>query len=158
MKLLILSDTHGNYPLAIKAIEQAGQVDQIVHLGDDMEDAFIIERIIGQPVIKVPGNCDFAAKVPRELCKSIAQKNILLTHGDKYNVKAGLAQLHKKALAERAHIVLYGHSHLAGIETIEEILFVNPGCLHRSSIKPTYATLNIFSGEVSAQIIPVQGP
>lgn len=155
MKLLILSDTHGNYSLAIRAIAQTGQVDRIVHLGDEMEDACIIEKIIGQVVVKVPGNCDFAAKIPRELCKTIAHKKIFLTHGDKYNVKSGLAQLHKKALAEKAQIVLYGHSHVAAIDTIDDVLFINPGSLQKSCTKPTYATLNIVSGEISAEIIPV---
>ncbi|KAF0216253.1 MAG: hypothetical protein FD174_3707 [Geobacteraceae bacterium] len=156
MKLLILSDTHGNYSLAIRAIaQQNGHFDRIVHLGDEMEDACIIEKIIGQPVDKVPGNCDFAAKTPRELCKTLAHKKIFLTHGDKYNVKAGLAQLHKKALAERAQIVLYGHSHVAAIETIDDVLFINPGCLHKSCTNPTYAILSIISGEISAEIISV---
>ncbi len=155
MKLLIFSDTHGNYPMAIRAIDQAGHFDGIIHLGDEIEDACIIEQMIGHPVIKVPGNCDHGATAPRDLCRTMADKCVFLTHGDRYGVKNGLAHLHKKALKERAHIVLYGHSHLAAIETIDGIIFINPGCLHRSCTAPSYAVMNIISGTVSAKIIPV---
>jgi putative phosphoesterase len=157
MKFLILSDTHGNYPLAVRAIEQTGRVDRIIHLGDEMEDARIIEKIVGRPVIKVPGNCDLDATAPRELCKTIAHKRIFLTHGDRYNVKAGLTQLHKKALEERAQIVLFGHSHLAAIETIDGILFINPGSLQSFRTTPTYAVLSIAPDGISAQIVPFSG-
>src|SRR3974390_1590912 len=113
MKLLILSDTHGNYPLALKASEIAGEFDGILHLGDGMEDAGILAEITGCQVTTIVGNCDPAAAAPRELSTVYAGKKIFCTHGDCYNVKAGLARLHKKALAEEAQIVLYGHTHRA---------------------------------------------
>ena len=53
MKLLIISDTHGDYPLAVRTVESAGPVDLIVHLGDGLEDARIIDAIVDLPVLKV---------------------------------------------------------------------------------------------------------
>lgn len=155
MNLLVLSDTHGNYPLAIKAIEDAGPVDQIIHLGDDIEDARMIEAIIGQPLIKVPGNCDLGVEDARTVLVTRGGRKLFITHGDRYQVKSGLTHLHKKAVAEQARIVLYGHTHVASIQEIDGILFVNPGALCAKCPAPSYAMLTIAAGKVSAEIIPV---
>ena len=155
MKLLILSDTHGNYPMAIRALEKAGRVDQIVHLGDDIEDARIIETIIGHQVIKVPGNCDPVAAEYREFSMSIEGVNIFITHGDSYNVRKDLTKLYKKAVEKSAQLVMYGHTHIAAIEKIGDILFVNPGCLSYNCQHISYAILTLAGGKVEAEVMPV---
>lgn len=155
MKILILSDTHGNYPMAIRALDKAGRVDQIVHLGDDIEDARMLETIIGRPVIKVPGNCDPGAAEIRDFFTSFEDVDIFITHGDRYTVKAGLAELYKKAVEKNARLVLYGHTHIAAIEKIGEILFVNPGCLSYKCQQNSYAVLTLAGGKVLAEVMPV---
>ncbi len=156
MRLLILSDTHGNYPLAVKALEEAGQVDRIIHLGDEFEDARMIEAIIGSPLIKVPGNCDLGVEDARTITVTLDGSRVFMTHGDRFQVKSGLARLHKKAAAEQAGIVLYGHTHLAAITEIDGILFINPGCLDYKCDTPSYAILTITAGRVSAEICPIK--
>lgn len=155
MRILILSDTHGNYQLAVQAIGEHSNCDQIIHLGDDIDDAFMIEQILGRPVIKIAGNCDYTAKSPRERLLRLTEATIFLTHGDKYFVKSGLSLLHKKALSKRAQIVLYGHSHRAAIDTVEGILFVNPGCMNRGTAAPSCAVLTLNGVETSAEIVYV---
>ena len=155
MRLLILSDTHGNYLLAVKALEETGQVDRIIHLGDEYEDARMIEAIIGSPLIKVPGNCDLGVEDARNITVEFDGIRIFMTHGDRYQVKSGLARLHKKATAEQAGIVLYGHTHVAAITDIDGILFVNPGCLGYNCSAPSYAILTITHGKVAAEICPI---
>jgi putative phosphoesterase len=156
MKLLILSDTHGNYPLAIQALEETENVDLIVHLGDEIEDARMIEAITGRPLIKVPGNCDLGVEDARSVSLMCEGMKLFITHGDRYHVKAGLARLREKAAAEQARIVLYGHTHVAAIEEIDGILFVNPGALCTKCPTPGYATLTIVAGKVLAEIISVR--
>jgi putative phosphoesterase len=157
MRLLVISDTHGNYPLAVEVLEGAGPVDVIIHLGDEIEDARMIEAIIGRPLVKVPGNCDLGEEGARALSLSCDGTKFFITHGDRYQVKAGLAHLHKKAAKEKARIVLYGHTHVAAIVEIDGILFVNPGALSAKCSTPSYATITISAGEVAAEIIPVNG-
>jgi uncharacterized protein len=153
MRILILSDTHTNYPTALKAVEELAPFDEIIHLGDELEDAVILEQITGRRFIKVLGNCDYMAKGPRELCIGLGSRRIFITHGDRYQVKSGLEKLHKKALAERAHIALYGHSHRASIDTIDGVLFINPGCTVKSPhTEPTCAILTIENGHTNAEI------
>ena len=155
MRFLILSDTHGNYPLAIKALEAAGRVDRIFHLGDGIEDARFMEEITGHRIIKVPGNCDLSAPDPRDILAVFAGQTMFITHGDAYNVKRGLAQLHKKACRESARIVLYGHTHVGSVELLDGILFINPGCLSYKWSKTSYAILSLDSGVASARIFPI---
>lgn len=157
MRILVLSDTHGNYPLALKAVEECDPHDQVVHLGDEVEDALMLEQITGRHIVKVAGNCDYMTGQPRELCMALDSIRVLITHGDKYQVKSGLARLHRKALQERAHVVLYGHSHRASIDTVGGILFINPGCaINNPEIEPTCAVLAVECGEPRAEIVSLK--
>jgi uncharacterized protein len=156
MNILVLSDTHGNYPLALKALEKAGRVDRIFHLGDGVDDARIIEEISGCTIFKVAGNCDLSAPEPREILVEVAGNLILATHGDTYNVKAGLTLLHRKAVSVNARIVLYGHSHTGFTGHLGEILFVNPGCLRYRWPNPGYALVTVEAGIASASLHAVE--
>lgn len=156
MKCIILSDTHGNFNLAVKAIEQAAPVDLIIHLGDEQRDADLLEHVLGMPIEKVPGNCDFASFSLRDKLKIIAGKRVFLTHGDCYNVKAGLNQLYGKAVRDQIDIVLFGHTHNAQIKEIDGKLFINPGTLHSQSSTKSFATLNIENETVSAEIFNME--
>jgi putative phosphoesterase len=143
MRFLILSDTHGNYPLAFRALEMAGPIDRIFHLGDGIEDARLIEEITGQEIVKVPGNCDISASDPGDITAVIAGKRFFITHGDRYAVKGGLARLINKAQTENADIVLYGHTHIGSVELLNGTLFVNPGCLRYKWPTASYALLDL---------------
>jgi putative phosphoesterase len=153
MKIAVLSDTHGNYPLAIQALDRISDLDCIIHLGDTIEDADIIECALEMPVIKLAGNCDAAAKVPRELFMVISNVKIFLSHGDLYRVKNGIDKIHEKASLENAAIVLYGHTHIPAIQKKGEILLVNPGSLKEASHQQTLAILSIKNGEAAAEIV-----
>ncbi|HEY6839016.1 MAG TPA: YfcE family phosphodiesterase [Geobacteraceae bacterium] len=155
MKLAIFSDTHGNYPLVLRALDETGPVDGIIHLGDEIEDAGMIEDIVDCPVVKVAGNCDHGTRAPRELKCTFAGVSFFITHGDAYNVKAGLGKLREKAHASKFGVVLYGHTHIAAIEQVGETTFVNPGCLHKASSTKSFATITIDAGTVHVDIIPL---
>jgi len=153
MECIIFSDTHGNYPLAIEALSVAGPIDMICHLGDETADAVMIEHIILTKVHKVAGNCDAPDDTPREVCTTIGKSRLLMTHGDRYNVKSGLSKLIERAVAANVDIVLYGHTHQSAIDRIQGILFVNPGSLQRNSACKSYALLTINDNDADARII-----
>lgn len=158
MKIVILSDTHGNQALAARILEEVHDVDHIIHLGDEIDDACFLEMVYGKEIIKVPGNCDYSASFPRERHITLAGKKTLITHGDLYNVKSGMEKLQEKAKAEKVEFVLYGHTHQASVQTIDDILFVNPGCLKKGFSELTYAILSIENESFSAEIIPAPFP
>lgn len=156
MKIAVLSDTHGNQALAARALDVAGDVDHIIHLGDDFDDAEFLEALSGMAVTKVPGNCDLSAGSPREATLILEDKKFLLTHGDLYGVKGGLDKLAKRATEEKADVVLYGHTHIQSVQTIGDVLYINPGCLKKGFNNPSFALLSLANGILSADIIQLQ--
>lgn len=145
MKLLVTSDSHGNYPLLFRASDAASPLHVVIHLGDGSDDAALLGQATGLEVIRVAGNCDHHSSLPRELIWECAGHRFLLTHGDAYGVKSGLFQLENRALQAGVNVVLYGHSHLAAITAQSGILFINPGTLMKRGGHTTYATLEVHS-------------
>ena len=66
MKVLVLSDSHGNLTNMVRAVE-AGSPHMIVHLGDGWREA---RQLHGQfpmlPFYRVPGNCVCRTAEPAE--------------------------------------------------------------------------------------------
>ena len=151
MKLLVISDSHGNYAHALKAHEQAGPVDHVIHLGDGADDARLMEEVLEVPVHRVAGNCDYEPKLPKELTLEIGGCRILLTHGNRHYVKSGLGQLIDRGAEVKATVVLYGHTHLPDVQSAEGMLLVNPGTL-KKGFPGSYAILTVEGAEVSAEI------
>jgi hypothetical protein len=155
MKIAVLSDTHGNYPLAIQMLDRFSGLDCIIHLGDTLQDADVIQCALDIPVIKLAGNCDTSPKAPRELLLTIRNKTFFLSHGDLYRVKTSTERIYKKASSENAAVVLYGHTHVPAIQKQGKILLVNPGTLKEAAPQQSLAILTFQHGEVSAEIVPV---
>jgi len=152
MKVLVTSDTHGNYPLLFRACEMSRPFDAVIHLGDGDDDAGLIARILGIQVISVAGNCDLGSRSPREQIWECEGQRLLLTHGDHYGVKYGLSRLEQRGIELAAQAVLYGHSHLADITTLSGILFVNPGTLIQTARQKTVAFLEINQTGITATL------
>lgn len=152
MKIMIVSDTHGNYLAPVSILNEIG-ADMLIHLGDEINDALSLGLIVDIPVIKVPGNCDQGAKEPRELLETIAGKLFLITHGDAYRVKNSLDRLVERARGVKASIALFGHTHKPLIQRQDGVLLVNPGTLMAGSDSKSYAMLTVTSSKVTAEII-----
>lgn len=151
MKLVAVSDTHGNYPAAVRAVT-AESPDVIVHLGDLWDDAVILEAATGIRVVRVAGNCDQVPGAPRKLVEELGGIRFLLSHGDRYSVKAGLGRLREEASSTGVSAVLFGHTHHPLSETISGILYANPGTLAESATIRTYAAITISGRNVVAEI------
>ena len=152
MKIMVISDTHGNHTAPLALLDDSG-VKMLVHLGDLITDVEFIEPILDIPLLKVPGNCDHGATEPRELIETIAARKFLITHGDMYRVKNGLEALVKKAASLRVDVVLYGHTHSPCVHKLNGILLVNPGALMLGNDAKSYAILTIKGSNVAAEII-----
>lgn len=152
MKILVVSDTHGNYLAPLEIFKETG-AEMLIHLGDEIDDAFTLELILEHPVTKVPGNCDHRAKEPRELLESIAGNRFFITHGDLYRVKNGLHRLVEKAKSLKAAVVLFGHTHVPLIHKQDGVLLINPGTLMAGSDAKSYALLNVTHFKITSEII-----
>jgi uncharacterized protein len=151
VKVTVVSDTHGNYPAAVRAVS-ATRPDVVIHLGDFCDDALMIESAVGIRVVSVPGNCDPDAVAPRKLTLEIGGVVFLICHGDRFYVKSGLRRLEEAAAAARASIVLFGHTHRPLCERRNGILFVNPGTLAESANELTFAVIDVGETGFSATV------
>ena len=154
MRILVISDSHGNYAHAFRAHQLAGPVDHILHLGDGSEDARLLEEVLEVPVLRVAGNCDLDRRVPTELTLELEGCRILMTHGNRQHVKSGLQQLIGKGVEAGAKVVLYGHTHLAAVETAQGMLLVNPGPL-KEGAPGSYAIVTLDGAAASARIYAI---
>ncbi|HBG04030.1 MAG: YfcE family phosphodiesterase [Geobacteraceae bacterium GWC2_58_44] len=151
MKLLVISDSHGNYPHAFKAHQLASPVDHIIHLGDGADDASLMEQVLEVPVHRVAGNCDLGSELPHDLILDFGECRVFLTHGNRHLVKSGLKQLIGKGTEVGATVVLYGHTHLPAVASAEGMLLVNPGALNKG-VPGSYAILTLDGSEARAEI------
>ncbi len=125
-RILVLADTHGIAEAWKKAIGQAGQVDMIFHLGDNVRDAVAIADSTKVKVICVRGNCDFGGAEAEETVM-VGSKKLFLTHGHRYGVKYTIDRLCYAAAENGANAAFFGHTHQPLIEYYNGILIMNPG-------------------------------
>ena len=137
MRIIVLSDTHGEETTVRWLLEQAwktlGPVDAYLHCGDGAGDFARLENFIRARdehtlLYGVRGNCDFAAGHPDRLVVPFGGLKIYMTHGHIHRVKSGLDDLQSAALEAGADIALYGHTHRADVEYSTPWL-VNPGAV-----------------------------
>jgi putative phosphoesterase len=126
MKILVLSDTHYaiDNPMHVIGLVRPSY---IFHLGDMVSDANDIKK--AYPNIQmhiVKGNNDFSFTCPYEKIVELFGNKFFLTHGHKYNVKAGLEHLARRAKALGASYALFGHTHLPFNGIIGGVRLLNP--------------------------------
>lgn len=143
MRLLVISDTHGNYPLLLEVLDLACPVDTIVHLGDGEEDAILLAGLVDINIIRIAGNCDQGSKSPREIFWEYQGKRLFFLHGDLYGVKQGLKNLEQRAIEIKADAVFYGHTHVATNLNLSGIQFVNPGTLMKGAGSRSYVVADV---------------
>ena len=156
MRILLVSDTHGNQTALLKAHEAADSCEAVIHLGDGEQDTLLLEAVDNQiQLIQLAGNCDLGSTMPRELVCEFGKVRLLLCHGDRYGVKTGLSRLIERGHAAAVDVVLYGHTHLAQSVELEGLLLVNPGTLAAPATFQSYAILEITETGVNATIHPL---
>mgnify|MGYP000875662644 FL=1 len=134
MRILVVSDTHGNYPLLAKVIKAAGAVDLLVHAGDGGNDLKHLAREFpALSHVAVAGNCDPFSALPRELLFAAGGHQLFLTHGDQYRVKWDLLRLFLEGRDRKAAVIIFGHTHQPLIHYEQGILLFNPGSLYRNN-------------------------
>lgn len=149
MKVLVVSDSHGDYENMCRAIARE-QPRMMLHLGDGWRDVDEARRRFPDlPIEQVPGNCDFRAGESAVRVILIAGKKIMLCHGHTLGVKYDLNRLLYAALEKEADAVLFGHTHKPYVDIVRGVVMLNPGTVGNGR-RSTYGTL-IFEDD---KIIP----
>ena len=146
MRILVVSDTHGNYHLLNRILKTAGTVDLFLHAGDGGNDLLqVAQDFPSLSVQGVTGNCDYFSAHPQELLFEVGGKKIFLTHGHQYGVKRDLLRLILKGKESGAELIIFGHTHLPLFEQAHGLFIFNPGSLSRYSLgrSPSYGEIEI---------------
>lgn len=155
MKIVVLSDTHGNFNGFENVVQNNKDADLFLHLGDGALEYFKIKEIYkSTPMFMVKGNCDFY-NLPKEKKFTFNGVSLFICHGDAFNVKQGLNEYVTFAKEKKFNIVAYGHTHKRFIQKEEDLCVFNPGSLTLPrTLGPSYAVLTIKDdGKFDVEII-----
>jgi uncharacterized protein len=138
LRIGIISDTHGL--LRPEAEKHLAGVDHIIHGGDiGRPDVLVALRRIA-PVTAIRGNVDTG-----DWAQGYADTELVRLAGRAIYVIHDLRTLRIDPVAEGVNVIVSGHSHKAAIETIDGVLYLNPGSAgpRRFKLPITLATLDI---------------
>lgn len=154
MKILVLSDSHGNDLYVAKALDREWPIDAMIHLGDTQEDEDEFAEILAGedvPLFLVRGNCDWYSSLPADRILELAGHRILMTHGHTHAVSYGTQELVHLARENDCSIVIYGHTHRPEIDdSIPGLLILNPGSVsfpRQRGRKRSYMILELEEGK-----------
>ncbi len=150
MRILVVSDSHGD-PLKLrKAVEQQPTAEFLFYLGDGEHD--LEYAGVSIPTVKVRGNCDWGSELPAFSVDKIDGKVIYSTHGYAEFVKHGLTGLISAAKDCGAHIALYGHTHKPVTEYIDGVWYINPGSVREGN----YAVVDITKSGIMPILMKIR--
>ena len=140
MKILLVSDSHGDYEALDQLAKKYPNMDLYLHAGDSEQDEFSMK-----PFISVRGNCDHYYDFPNFLVIPTPAGNIYIQH---------TPFVSKSVISEHnAKIVIHGHTHTRRKEMVNGILFINSGAISfaRDKYDGSYAIIEIENQRVEVK-------
>lgn len=161
MKIIVISDTHGDYTNLWHVTDLHKDADMFIHLGDGERELYRLFN--NQPWTEqkfhcLKGNCDYGQEMSlfRTLTLDLPYGHkIFAAHGDYFQVKFSTARLAYEAKQNQADIVLYGHTHVSNCRYEGGLYIINPGSLRlpRDGKKPSYALIDISEKGILPNIV-----
>lgn len=143
MRILVLSDIHGDTASAMNALVDQPTATTILFLGDGIGAIEKLEQAFPNKTFYcVAGNCDFASIEPTTRILELGGKRILMTHGHEYRVKFGIENAVHTAKRNQCDILLYGHTHRPETHYDDGLYVLNPGSVSRIGSN-TYGIIDI---------------
>jgi hypothetical protein len=143
----VISDTHGL--LRPEALEALKGVERIIHAGDVGPESILRALEAIAPVTAVRGNTDtdsWARALPLTAMVEAGGVHIYVLHD--------VSRLDIDPAAAGAGVVIFGHSHVPGVERRGGVMFLNPGSAgpRRFTLPVTVARLVVANGRADATI------
>ncbi len=155
MKILVLSDSHGNISNMLRAVERESP-RMILHLGDCWRDGEKLhDQYPGIEFHQVPGNCDCRPAETAERLLFVEDKRILLCHGHTYGVKQSLLSAGYTAEEQNLDCFLFGHTHKPLVDMRGKTLFLNPGSIG-DYFRPFYGVVTIDRGRLDGRTVVLE--
>lgn len=154
MRILVVSDTHGDFQTFNRVVLSQPKAEVIFHLGDGEEQAESIKLAYpDKMMVNVRGNCDWGSSLPVTQTITLEGKTMFATHGHLYNVKFDYEEIIFEAKSQKADILLFGHTHTAMTDYDDGLYIMNPGSLHGSG--GTYGIIDITPAGIVTNILNV---
>lgn len=150
--IVVLSDSHGNRRDIEALFPVMKESDIIIHLGDTSQDGSFIRAKFPDKTYLLNGNCDFVKSGENELVLKVEDVKILACHGHLYSVKSTPQRLVNRAKELDCAVALYGHTHSACEQQIDDVLTINPGTMSRYT-KKSYCYLVINGNKAVAKTV-----
>jgi hypothetical protein len=158
-----VSDTHGN----VEAIQDvtyhflAARVDQVLHLGDDYLDILFFEaanlKVLAVPGLYCPEYRDPA--IANRRIENLEGVMILMTHSPDITKFDQPGDLDPEGILSDVDIVLFGHTHVPGIQEKQGVYWINPGHLKahdRRGYPHSYALMHLDPPRVDVRILALE--
>ncbi len=154
MKILVFSDSHGEYLGMKTAIRQHKECEVVFFCGDGEEDFDCVKGAFSDKMfIAVRGNCDWGSSLPYAETITLEGKKIFITHGHLQKVKMYYDEIVSYAHGIGADILLFGHTHTAYTDYDNGLYIMNPGSA--SGYGATYGIIEITDKGVLTNIVPL---
>ncbi len=158
MKILIVSDTHGNNRYLYNVLASVKGLDEMIHLGD-IGAALNnnIEEVSKMPCFRVRGNTDGSdVMLPEESIVMVGRHKAFITHGHLYGVNYNYNEICHHARSVGCDTVMFGHTHVPLIEEYNGMQLINPGSIsqpRQADGRHTYIIATVDDdGEVSYEL------
>lgn len=140
MKILLVSDTHGNNEALDYLVKKYPNVDLYLHCGDSESDEYSI-----YPFRSVKGNCDHFGNFNDYFIINTPYGNMFVQH--KPNPNSDLLR------DNDVKIFAYGHTHVRKYIDSHGIISINPGAISfaRDQYDYSYALLDISVDKVNVE-------
>ena len=163
MKILMISDTHGNMSMIDKMVKIAEDFDLMIHLGDNYPDGVpFIESSI--PIIRVPGTWGWEYQddsIDNRRFETFLGWRFFLTHtptSDPHDLDTDIdpEDVLKNAQSD---LFCHGHTHKPTIYTVGNVTVLNPGHLKSSfdrGYNASYAKIELSELKCKISVIELE--
>lgn len=156
VKVVIVSDSHGNMGALKGIIQREAPFDLMFHLGDGIEEAIRLQTLFGFNLDGVEGNNDLKEVFPTSLVLKFGKKRCFFTHGHLYDVHRDRSLLMAQARIAKAELVFFGHTHHYYDGFQKGFRLINPGtvCQHLSK-EAGYLILRVEAEQIKVEKITI---
>ncbi len=156
LRILVVSDTHGDFDMLMRAVKAQPSAEIIVHCGDSSGQIDLLRQTVrDKMIVAVRGNCDWCSPLPNTETVRANGKTIFVTHGHLYNAKLTEYRLVCAAREAKADILLFGHTHFAKTDYDDGLYILNPGSCH--GYGATYGYIDITDkGDIVTNIVKIK--
>ncbi len=157
MRIIVMSDSHGNFSAVEKIVSLQPDADLYIHLGDgerDVDRLLLKHPEMAGHFIHVCGNCDYDSLSPIVFTAPVGNHKLYASHGHIQFVKFSLEKIREIAAANGCDIILFGHTHNRLISSENGVYMMNPGsCSYpHDGKRPSFGLIDVINSNITMNI------